>query len=166
MKLRASSLRGLLTPVLLVLPLLLLLPLLVAACGGGGGETATTAAASPATAPGTAGTAAVTSTTVSGETTLPPGSTTTGSQAPGANTVSIVEYAFEPSTIVISQGQTVHWVNDGRLTHTVTADDGTFDSGDLSPGQTFDFTFAKAGSYPYKCTIHPDRMTGVVEVQP
>jgi len=48
-------------------------------------------------------------------------------------------------------------------THTVTADGGLFNSGNLSTGQSFSFTFVSRGTFTYHCRIHPS-MTGTVSV--
>jgi plastocyanin len=88
--------------------------------------------------------------------TLPPTETTD---------VLIEDFAFDPPHIQVSVGDTVTWEQgaDG-VPHTATADDGTFDSGNLTEeGQTFEFTFEEAGEYPYICSIHPD-MVGLVTV--
>jgi plastocyanin len=71
--------------------------------------------------------------------------------------------SFEPADVTVAAGETVTWSHEGGLPHTVTAEDGAFDSGDLSGGDTFSHTFEEAGSFPYVCSIHPD-MTGTVEV--
>jgi plastocyanin len=81
----------------------------------------------------------------------------------GGTAVSAVDLAFQPASVEIAEGGTVSWSNAGRLDHTVTAADGSFDSGILPPGAGFAHTFASAGSYAYTCTIHP-QMTGTVTV--
>ena len=63
--------------------------------------------------------------------------------------------AYDPAVIRIKAGTTVMWMNDDVVAHTVTADDGSFDSGFLNPGQSWSFTFDKAGTYAYHCTPHP-----------
>lgn len=77
--------------------------------------------------------------------------------------VSIVDFAFDPAAVEIPVGATVTWTNTGAATHTATASDGTFDSGQLAPGATFSHTFTAAGTFPYVCQIHP-QMTGTVSV--
>jgi plastocyanin len=77
--------------------------------------------------------------------------------------VSIANFSFTPAKLSISVGTTVFWTNNDTVTHTVTADQGAFDSGDLSPGNTFSFTFSKAGTYPYHCNIHSS-MVGTIVV--
>ena len=64
-------------------------------------------------------------------------------------------WGYKPKDVDIEVGTTVTWVNNGAQTHTVTDDDGAFDSGDMEPGDKFTFTFKKAGVYNYKCTPHP-----------
>jgi plastocyanin len=78
--------------------------------------------------------------------------------------VSIVDFAFQSPSITVSVGATVTWTNTGSTTHTVTSDSGIFDSGDISPGDNFQFTFENAGVYHYHCSIHTF-MTGTVTVQ-
>jgi plastocyanin len=77
--------------------------------------------------------------------------------------VSIVDFAFEPATLEVAAGTTVTWTNNGSAPHTVTADDGSFDSGELAPGASFSFTFESAGSVAYHCNIHP-QMTATITV--
>ena len=55
------------------------------------------------------------------------------------------------------------WTNDDSIPHTVTADDSSFDSSGLVQGKTFSFTFDKAGTFAYHCSIHTT-MTGTVVV--
>src|SRR5918993_4760537 len=78
-------------------------------------------------------------------------------------TVSIQDFFFEPDQITVAPGTTVTWVNDGEEPHTSTADDGTWDSGTLQPGESYSFTFDEPGDYSYFCEIHPD-MTASVKV--
>jgi plastocyanin len=77
--------------------------------------------------------------------------------------VSITEFAFTPATITVVAGSTVTWSNDGTTSHTATADDGSFDSGPLDPGNQFANLFAQAGTYTYHCAIHSS-MHGTVVV--
>jgi plastocyanin len=82
----------------------------------------------------------------------------------GAVAVSIANFAFSPATITITVGTRVTWTNhQAGVEHTVTADDGSFDSGTLASGGSFSHVFSKAGTYPYHCAIHPF-MTGKVIV--
>src|SRR5215208_1895164 len=70
-------------------------------------------------------------------------------------TVSIKNFAFNPPNTTVSPGTTVTWVNNDQTAHTVTANDGAFDSGTLQPGQSYSFAFDKPGTYAYHCNIHP-----------
>ena len=79
--------------------------------------------------------------------------------------VSILFQAFSPSTVDALPGETVTWPNVSGRTHTVTADDGSFDSGELADGATFAQAFAAPGAFAYHCRIHPG-MTGEVDVRP
>jgi plastocyanin len=76
---------------------------------------------------------------------------------PGGATipVSIGFDAVSPQHLDVLAGDTVTWTNDSVRTHTVTADDGSFDSGRLVPDTTYTRTFATVGDTPYHCIIHP-----------
>lgn len=63
--------------------------------------------------------------------------------------------AYSPNVIRIKVGQSVMWMNDDVLAHTVTADGRAFDSGFMNPGGSFTFTFNKAGTFAFRCTPHP-----------
>jgi predicted lipoprotein with Yx(FWY)xxD motif len=90
--------------------------------------------------------------------------TAAATKGAGSSAASIIDFGFQPNAITVDIGATVTWTNTGAKPHTVTADDGSFDSGTLSNGGTFSFTFAKAGTYTFHCKIHPS-MTGTVTVQ-
>jgi plastocyanin len=78
-------------------------------------------------------------------------------------TVYIQDFYFSPASINIEPGTTVTWVNQGQAPHTATHTGGTFDSGTLQPGQSYSYTFNRAGTYAYYCQIHPN-MTGTIVV--
>jgi plastocyanin len=80
------------------------------------------------------------------------------------NTVSIKNMAFSPGQLSVTTGTTVTWVNNDGITHTVTADDGSFNSGNITPGNSFTRTFSGIGTISYHCSIHP-MMTGSVVVK-
>ena len=89
------------------------------------------------------------------------------SEAPaagGGDAVSIKNFAFGPASLSVAAGSTVTWTNDDSAAHTVTADDGAFDSSSIAPGSTFSQTFVAAGTFAYHCSIHPN-MTATIEVQ-
>jgi photosystem II stability/assembly factor-like uncharacterized protein len=66
--------------------------------------------------------------------------------------VSILDSGFYPETIDISPGDTLYWVNNDTVTHTVTEDSSLFNSGDMAPGQEFHYTFNNEGSFYYHCS--------------
>lgn len=92
-----------------------------------------------------------------------------GEMAEGeAPEVLVVDSNFRVEITNVNVGTTITWVYNGSLPHTVTADDGSFDSGTLGSGDTFSFTFEEAGSYAYYCRIHGgpggSGMSGIVNV--
>jgi plastocyanin len=56
---------------------------------------------------------------------------------------------FEPKDAVVDPGTTLMWINRGQEQHTVTSDDGQFDSGVLEPGDTFLTTVEGSGTLTY-----------------
>lgn len=82
------------------------------------------------------------------------------------DTVEIRDFSFQPKTIKVATGTTVTWTQGDDVAHTVTSTDpaGLFDSGDLSRGERFAFTFTEPGTYRYFCSIHPS-MRGAVIVE-
>ncbi|HZA69333.1 MAG TPA: plastocyanin/azurin family copper-binding protein [Nitrososphaeraceae archaeon] len=104
--------------------------------------------------------------------------TTTGSQESDTISVSIVkdaalkgDKAYQPNPITVKVGQELTWTNDDSQIHTSTSGTGpgdaesgnVFDSGILSPGASYSFTFDESGDIPYYCTLHP-QMVGTVTV--
>jgi plastocyanin len=77
--------------------------------------------------------------------------------------VSIQDYFFDPADAAVDPGSTITWTNRGDDPHTVTADDGSFDSGVLNPGDSFTVTFSGSGTLTYHCEIHPS-MVGSVTI--
>ena len=77
--------------------------------------------------------------------------------------VSIEGFAFAPDTLVVAPGTTVTWTNEDPAPHTVTAEDGSFDSGTLEPGETFSAEIGGSGVVVYLCQIHPD-MRGEISI--
>lgn len=91
--------------------------------------------------------------------------------------ITIKLIAFTPADLQIPAGGTVSWRQEDVATHTVTSGrveqsggtatarpDGRFDSGNISKGQTFEFSFPEPGQYPFFCAVHPATMTGLVTV--
>ena len=100
-----------------------------------------------------------------------PSTPTPSSPAPGAGgtPVTIVSgasvmttTAFAPNPITVGVGGSVTWTNNDNTSHNATANDGTWNSGNIAPGASFTRSFPTAGSFPYHCTIHPGMVATVV----
>ena len=78
--------------------------------------------------------------------------------------VKIDNFSFGPAQITVPAGTTVTWTNRDDIPHTVVSDDKLFKSNALDTDDKFSYTFAKPGTYPYFCSLHP-KMTGKVVVQ-
>jgi plastocyanin len=63
-------------------------------------------------------------------------------------------WGYAPASRKIAPGTWVTWSNDGQDAHTVTADDGSFDSGNLDPSEGFSWYFDQPGTWQYTCTLH------------
>jgi plastocyanin len=79
--------------------------------------------------------------------------------------VDVADNEFRPNPATVATGGTVTWKLVGAAAHTVTADDQSFNSGLLKPGETFQHTFNTLGSFTYTCLVHPG-MVGTIEVVP
>jgi len=131
-----------------VLVLLVSGALIAAGCGGsndsgGGGSASPATTASPSPTPTTA-------------------APDDNGGAAGSAETRIENFAFDPKQITAKVGETVSWKNDDGATHTVTADDGSFDSGNLASDKTFSQTFDTAGTFKYHCAIHSSMIATVV----
>jgi plastocyanin len=78
--------------------------------------------------------------------------------------VKIDNFSFGPQTLTVAVGTTVVWTNSDDIPHTVVSTDGVFKSKVRDTDEKFSYTFTKAGTYPYFCSVHP-KMTGKVVVQ-
>jgi plastocyanin len=81
--------------------------------------------------------------------------------------VEAIDNVFSPGIVRVPVGGAVEWSNDGRSPHTVIADDGTFGSDVIDPGDAFEAAFDEAGAFPYHCSLHGAPgvgMTGLVLV--
>jgi plastocyanin len=84
---------------------------------------------------------------------------------PSANAaVKIDNFVFGPQTVTVRVGATVTWTNSDDIPHTAVSTDGVFKSKVMDTDEKFSYTFTKAGTYPYYCSIHP-KMTGKIVVQ-
>lgn len=91
------------------------------------------------------------------------GTSTGGSASTGGGTtqtatgplaISMTPSSFSPSIATISSGTRVTWTNTDSISHTVTADNASYNSGTLAPGQTYSLTFTTKGEYTYYCAFH------------
>ena len=94
-----------------------------------------------------------------------PQTTAPSTQAPATVQVGMYDDYFELPTVTVAAGTVVLWVNHGWHGHTVTSNDGVWDSGKIEPGAVYGHVFARPGTYPYHCTSHPQKMQGVVVVK-
>jgi len=86
-------------------------------------------------------------------------------QPPAASAeVKIDNFSFTPQTLIVGIGTTVTWTNRDDIPHTVVSTDGVFRSKVRDTDEKFSYTFDKAGTYSYYCSVHP-KMTGKVVVQ-
>ncbi len=131
------------------------LALTLVACSGGDDAADTTSATSTA-APATTGAPSTTDVADTVE-------ATADATAPaGDNAITIADFSFSGVTEV-AVGTTIVVTNTDSAVHTFTAEDGTFDSGSLQQGDTFEFTFDTPGEFAYVCNIHPS-MKGTITV--
>ena len=78
-----------------------------------------------------------------------------GCTSQSSNTITITNSSFNPSVLTIKAGTTVTWINKANGTMDVTSDNGLFSSGNLSTGQSFNYTFNNTGTFPYHSSINP-----------
>lgn len=103
--------------------------------------------------------------------------TNNGTSSPAsvaATTISITRAAFSPSTTTVKKGASLTWVNKDATTHALDEVDkadevsssdnqASIRSPQLKPNESYTFTFAKAGTYKYRCVLHPE-LTGTITV--
>jgi len=85
-------------------------------------------------------------------------------QAAHAATVEMTQEAFVPAQITVDAGTSITWINNDTVPHSVTAQDGRFDSGPIQPGKQFKWTPQTTGAIDYHCIFHPS-MTAVMTVR-
>lgn len=78
--------------------------------------------------------------------------------------IKIDNFSFSPQQLTIAAGTKVVWVNNDDVPHTVVGTHQEFRSKALDTGDRFSFTFTKAGTFDYFCSVHP-MMTGKIVVQ-
>jgi plastocyanin len=75
--------------------------------------------------------------------------------------VNMQNFTFQPQTITVSVGDSVVWHNLDTATHTVTANDGSFNSGDVTSAASYPRTFTQPGTYEYYCKYHGSPGSGM-----
>lgn len=85
-------------------------------------------------------------------------------QSTAAQEIEIDNFSFSPPQLTVAIGTTVVWVNNDDVPHTVVGAHQEFRSKALDTGDRFSFTFAKAGTFDYFCSVHP-MMMGKIVVQ-
>lgn len=88
----------------------------------------------------------------------------TNNVAIDSNTVIIQNSTFSPSSLTVKPGTRVVWNNQDGMDHTVTSNNGLFDSGNLRARSSFSYKFTDIGTYQYHCRLHP-QMTGNIIVR-
>ena len=78
--------------------------------------------------------------------------------------VRVDNFTFGPNTLTVPVNSTVTWINKDDVPHVITSNDGLFKSKALDTDDKYSYTFSKAGTYAYYCSIHP-KMVGKVVVQ-
>jgi plastocyanin len=120
--------------------------ILTIGCGGGYSSSSTSSSPSPVPSP----------------TPAPAGPSSSVVIPTGAE--SLADKAYAPDDVIVSVGDTVTWANTDSIAHTSTSNVSGWNSGTITPGGRFSFTFQKSGTFPYHCTIHPG-MVGTVVVR-
>ena len=92
-----------------------------------------------------------------------PATSTTATAGP-TGTIDIADFKYDPETVTVKAGSEVTWTNSDAAAHTATADDSSFDTGDLDQGDSKSVTFDKPGRFTYYCRFHPF-MKATVAVQ-
>lgn len=83
---------------------------------------------------------------------------------PSPTEVRIDNFSFAPETLTVPVNSAVTWVNKDDLPHVIASTDGLFKSKALDTDDKFSFSFSKAGTYFYYCSIHP-KMVGKIVAQ-
>lgn len=154
--------------------LLLLTAVLLAGCSGGGDGTHPSSSSSSSSGPSVSVSASASASATSSSNGTSSSSPTSTGPAPLSGSVArdILDNSFPDGTFTVAKGTTVTWTDKGSNPHSVTADDGSFDSSPNCPPacmtslpgtNAYSRTFDAAGSFPYHCRVHAS-MTGTVTV--
>lgn len=69
-------------------------------------------------------------------------------------TINIEKLAYSPASLTVPVNTTVTWINMDTTPHTVSGDNGLFESGSIGASQKFSYTFTNTGTFSYHCSIH------------
>jgi plastocyanin len=131
----------------LVTGLVLMTAPALSACGGSGGTSSETEAEQTATT----------------EPAEAPAAAAEGEKLERSVRVDISNLEYAPDPVRVQAGGKVIWLNEDSVAHTATADDGSFDTGEIDEGKLKSETFKQPGTFAYNCEIHP-QMHGTIEV--
>ena len=87
-----------------------------------------------------------------------------GTPVTGNTHPTMQNYMYQPANMQVRVGTTVTWTNQDSVPHSVTFKNGMKDSGLLTQGQSFSYTFNTPGTYQYYCTVHPYMVATVTVV--
>jgi plastocyanin len=118
----------------------------LAACGSGGGSDTSSETEAEPTA-----------------TTAPVEAPAEGEKLERSAKVEIANFEYSPDPVRVEAGGKVIWQNEDSVAHTATADDGSFDTGEIEEGKLKSESFKQPGTFTYHCEIHP-QMHGTIEV--
>ena len=93
-----------------------------------------------------------------------PGLAVRAADGPASAQIKIDNFTFGPTSLTVSSGTTVTWINNDDVPHTVVSDDKVFKSKALDTDDKFSYTFTKPGTYNYFCSVHP-KMTAKIVVK-
>jgi plastocyanin len=93
---------------------------------------------------------------------LQPGVGGAATAAPAIHTVVVEGMAFSPATLTVRQGDVVVWVNKDLFPHTATAQDRSFDSGEIAAGKNWRYVARKTGTLAYVCSLHPTMKAALI----
>jgi plastocyanin len=95
---------------------------------------------------------------------LQPTRATSEEKAGSPTEIRVDNFSFAPETLTVSVNSTVTWVNKDDVPHVIASNDGIFKSKALDTDEKYSYTFSKAGTYSYYCSVHP-KMVGKIVVQ-
>jgi plastocyanin len=87
-----------------------------------------------------------------------------GEEGKAGMEIKVDNFTFSPETLTVPVNSTVTWINKDDVPHVIASNDGLFKSRALDTDQKYSYTFSKAGTYSYYCSVHP-KMVGKIVVQ-